>query len=292
MDRVTRRLVIERALAKATLIVLCVALGLGLAVGVVVLGPAGDIGTDYQFYRDAAARWLAGGGFYRPEQLAGPYTVWSGVDVLYPPTALLLFVPFTFLPAILWWLIPSAVLAICVAGWRPGWWTLCAVVALLLPYRAFGAFLWGNTDMWGAAAVAAGLRWGWPAALLALKPSVLPWAIVGAGRPSFWRMAGLVGMVSVAFWPMWPDYIAVVRNGSAGVGYSVGSLSLYAVPIVAWAANRLREPGLLQQPLRRVRRAAESLLARGLGDGRDRIRCERIAQRRPEVRDDVRQPFR
>ena len=56
------------------------------------------IGVDYLLYRDAAARWLAGGPFFEPYQLAGPYPISAG-DILYPPVALWLFVPFTVLPA-------------------------------------------------------------------------------------------------------------------------------------------------------------------------------------------------
>ena len=64
-------------------------------------------GVDFLLYRDAAARWLAGGPYFEPYQLAGPYPITAG-DVLYPPVALWLFVPFTVLPAVLWWAIPIA----------------------------------------------------------------------------------------------------------------------------------------------------------------------------------------
>ena len=49
-------------------------------------------GKDVALYRDAASRWLAGGPFYEPRQLAGPYEVAHG-DILYPPVGLWLFVP-------------------------------------------------------------------------------------------------------------------------------------------------------------------------------------------------------
>src|SRR5450759_88660 len=50
------------------------------------------VGVDYRLYMDAARRWLDGGGFYLPFQVAGPYPVLLG-DVMYPPNALFLFVP-------------------------------------------------------------------------------------------------------------------------------------------------------------------------------------------------------
>ena len=73
------------------------------------------LAVDYQLYMDAARSWLADGTFYLPYQLAGPYLVTAG-DVLYPPYSLVLFVPFTFLPAILWWAVPIAI----TAGWSCG----------------------------------------------------------------------------------------------------------------------------------------------------------------------------
>ena len=42
-------------------------------------------------------------------QLAGPYDVTLMTDVLYPPSALLLFVPFSILPIVLWWVVPIAI---------------------------------------------------------------------------------------------------------------------------------------------------------------------------------------
>ncbi len=56
------------------------------------------MGTDYRTYMDATRVWLPGGSFYPAYELAGPYQIELGA-VLYPPVALLLFVPFTVLPA-------------------------------------------------------------------------------------------------------------------------------------------------------------------------------------------------
>ena len=54
--------------------------------------------TDFDLYMAATRSWLSGLGFYHPYQLSGPYEITPG-DILYPPVALLLFVPFTVLPA-------------------------------------------------------------------------------------------------------------------------------------------------------------------------------------------------
>ena len=79
---------------------------------------ASYLAVDYDLYMEATRRWLAGGPFYEPYQLAGPYPITAG-DILYPPFALVLLVPFTVLPAILWWAIPLAIVGVVVARLRP-----------------------------------------------------------------------------------------------------------------------------------------------------------------------------
>jgi hypothetical protein len=229
---------VRRAVLKAAVIVLGAAFAVEMAVGVSVIGGAGDIGVDFRFYRDAAARWLADGTFYLPHQLEGPYSVTTLVDVLYPPNALFLFVPFTVLPAVLWWIVPIAVLGCLLWTWRPPMWAVIVMIALLMPVRAFGAFLWGNTDMWIAAAVAGGLQWGWPAALIAIKPSVFPFLLVGVRRRSFWVAGATLAVASLALWPLWPLYMTAIRNMELRPDYSLGSVTLLVVPIVAWFARR------------------------------------------------------
>src|SRR4249919_2944324 len=75
-------------------------------------------GVDFRLYQDATARWLASGQFYEPYQLAGPYPISAG-DILYPPVALWLFVPFAVdggpvldaIQAVVWWALPLGVVA-------------------------------------------------------------------------------------------------------------------------------------------------------------------------------------
>ena len=208
--------------------------------------PPGDsfLGMDLSFYREIAARWLETGVFYLPHQLSGPYTATLMVDTLYPPPALLLFVPFLVLPAILWWLVPVAVLGAFLAWCRPGplAWPLLALV--LVSPRTQTAFLFGNTDLWMAAAVAGGFRWSWPAALLVIKPTFLPFALVGVRRREFWIAVGAVAIVSIPMAALWLDYLQAMRNVTIDADYSVGSLPLILAPVVAWllrprSANRL-----------------------------------------------------
>jgi hypothetical protein len=109
---------------------------------------------------------------------------------------------------------------------------------LLLAWpRAHGAFLWGNTDMWMAASVAAGLRWGWPALALTLKPSLALFALVGTRRRSFWL--GAIVLAAFAIWtlPMWLDYFTVMRNTRLSLDYSWRSIPLLLIPLIPWLAR-------------------------------------------------------
>jgi hypothetical protein len=233
-----RRAISVRVLQRALVIVLGSALVVEITVGALVIAAPGDIGVDFRFYRDLAARWVATGMYFQPHQLEGSYISTTLVDTFYPPIALLLFLPFLILPAILWWLIPIAVLAYVIAAWRPNLWAVVGMIVLMMWVRAFGAFLWGNTDMWLAAAVAAGLRWGWPAALIAIKPSVLPFMLIGVRSRSFWLVVALLAVVSLPMWELWADWLVAIRNMDQRPDYSIGSITLYLVPIVAWLGRQ------------------------------------------------------
>ena len=245
-----RRAMLARVVQRSLVIVLGVALLIEVVVGALVIAARGDIGVDFRFYRDLAARWASTGVYFQPYQLQGRYVSTTLVDTFYPPIALLLFVPFLVLPAFLWWLIPIVVLAYVIASWRPNFWAIAVMIALMMWVRAFGAFLWGNTDMWLVAAVAAGLRWGWPAALIAIKPSVLPFMLVGLRSRSFYIGIALLVLVSIFMWQLWADWVIAIRNMDQRIDYSLGSITLYLVPIVAWLGRRrpIGEPLLTWRP--------------------------------------------
>ncbi len=224
-------------------------LATGLLVAEVVISftlvrDAGELWIDYTFYRQIGVRWLADGTYYLPHQLTGvPYGLVPMQDVLYPPTALFLFVPLTVVPAVVWWIVPVGVLAATTWLWRPRPLALLAMLLLLMWPRAESAFIFGNSDMWMAAAVAAGLRWGWPALLLVVKPIFLPLAALGADRISWWVGAGLIVVVSLAMLPLWSQYIVAIRSLRIGLDYSIGSLPLLLVPIMGWLGrDRTRDP--------------------------------------------------
>lgn len=198
------------------------------------------LAMDFEFYRSVGARWLEDGSYYLQRQTAGPYVATllgagTPADILYPPSALLLFVPFTFLPAVLWWLVPTILLGWCIASWRPDPLTLALCVALMLWPRAVGAWLFGNSDIWVVAALAAGLRFGWPAILLTIKPTFAPLALLGIRHRSWWiASAAMLAIVLVAL-PLWIDWATAMRYASIPLSYSAGSLPLMAVPVVAWS---------------------------------------------------------
>jgi hypothetical protein len=120
-----------------------------LAIGAAVYGAAaraGKLGIDLGVTRELAQRWLDTGSMYMPYQLAGSYpaTGWPSLDVipgLYPPSAVFLFVPFLWVPAVLWWAIPFAILAATIYRWRPapGAWPVMAAVLL---FPATWSMIW------------------------------------------------------------------------------------------------------------------------------------------------------
>lgn len=201
-----------------------------------------SIGADLAFFRSIAEHWRDTGQFYLEHQLTGPYVVQTQVDVLYPPTALLLFVPFIWLPSLLWWLIPVGTFVVAIRGLRPARWTWPLIAAGLAYPQTVSQVIYGNTNMWVAAAIAAGARWGWPSVLVLLKPSFAPFALVGARSRRWWAALALLALVSVPFGAMWVDYATAMRNSSLSWTYALVSLPLMFVPLVAWLGRRENVP--------------------------------------------------
>lgn len=201
---------------------------------------ASDLGVDQQFYAWTISRFLGGGPWYLADQLTGqPYALGIMTDNLYPPTAIFLF-PLTLVP-VLWWGIPLTVTLACFRAWRPSAWALAGMLVLLTWPRAHAAILFGNTDMWAMAGVAAGLRWGWPAAVLWIKPTFAPLALLGV-RDRRWWLLTLVPVILTL--PLWPQYLVAVRDARIGWDYSLGSLPLLLLPVVGWLGRRtsVRQP--------------------------------------------------
>jgi hypothetical protein len=203
---------------------------------------AGPYGGDYATYMTAAHDWLAGRGFYLDYQLVGPYVV-TATERLYPPTILPFLVVFAFLPGILWWAIPAAIVIGVVVYWRPRMLAWAAILLCLAVPSTLEGWAVGNPGIWIAAAVAAGTRWGWPGVLVLLKPSLFPFAVVGIRTRGWWIAAGLLALVSLAFLPLWVDYATVLLNARGprvSLLYSMAAVPMLLIPIIAWA-GRCRE---------------------------------------------------
>jgi hypothetical protein len=192
------------------------------------------LGVDAALYREAAERWLAGGPFYEPRQLAGPYEVAHG-DILYPPVGLWLFVPFTVVPLVLWWVIPGVVTA--VAVWRlaprAAVWPL---IALCLAWPTTPLKIWtGNPVIWCIAAMALATVWRGAAPFALLKPSLAPFALFGVRDRAWWVGLAVFAGLSVPFGAMWLDWItSVVNSRGGGLLYSALEAPMLALPLIAW----------------------------------------------------------
>jgi hypothetical protein len=215
-------------------------------------GALAAMGTDYRTYMDAARAWLAGGSFYPARELAGPYQIELGA-VLYPPIALVLFVPFTVLPAPLWSLSPAVILAAVVWHHRPAPWTWVVIAACLAlgPVTTM-AYWYGTPTIWMAAFLALASVYSWPGVLVLLKPAIFPFAIVGIGDRRWWIAAAVLGLVSLALLPMWVDWFRVLLNARgprANLLYAFSDLPLMAIPLAAWLGGRAgQNPGRLAFP--------------------------------------------
>jgi hypothetical protein len=206
--------------------------------------PGVTLGMDFTIYMDRARSWLAGDGFYLPWQLTGPYVVGTvgAPPALYPPVLLYLLVPFTILPAVLWWAIPLGIIAVSLYRLRPAVWTWPALAAVLCYPRAWIVLVYGNPSLWVIAALAAGLVWTWPLAFLPVKAPLAPFALLGVRKRAFWAGAGTFVLLALPFGSMWPDYVIAIANARNGFGleYIVGELPIAVALVVAGIGRTTR----------------------------------------------------
>lgn len=199
-------------------------------------------GGDLGGYLAGARRFVETGSPYLPEQIAGRWALETH-SFVHPPAALILFVPFLVLPAVLWWSIPLAITAWALVRLRPARWTWPLLALCLIWPRSIGSLLAGNSDMWVMAIVAAGAVLRWPLALLIVKPTFGPFSLIGFGHRT-WLVAHLaVAAGIVATWPMWVDYFAVLFNSQVRLDYSLLNLPLVALPAIAWLGRSRAQAG-------------------------------------------------
>ena len=200
-------------------------------------------GVDRDLYLGVTRRWLDGGTYFEPYQLAGPYGIRAG-DVLYPPVALLLFLPFAvtgLLGAVAWFAVPLVGSAWCVVRLRPRpiVWPLLALCASN-PTTLLKAWT-GNPVIWSMLALSLatlGPRWRAAAPFALLKPSLAPFALFGANRRPWWAGLAALAILSVPFAGMWGDWLTSLANSrGGGLLYSALEIPILALPLVAWAGR-------------------------------------------------------
>ena len=199
-----------------------------------------SIGSDLRFFQSVAQRWLDTGVYYSDRQLSGPHIHLSNVDNLYPPLALYLFIPFLVLPSILWWIIPIVVIGYVVWWCRPPAWALPILAALLLYPKTPAVVLYGNSDIWAVTFASAGVRWGWPAVLIAFKPSVGFLALPGIATRRWWIAAAVLLVASLPFIHLWLVYPQIVIDSDTDIGRSLSDLPFFSLPFVAWLVSTRR----------------------------------------------------
>ena len=237
-------------------VVTIVAVVASLALLVAIAGEIVEIATnlnrlafpldgDRVLYANAARDWLAGRGFYESYQLAGPYVIRSG-DILYPPPMLLVFAPLASLPeaigAFLYYAIPLGITAAVVIWLRPtivGW---PAILFCLWWPTTIVVIAGGNPGIWLMAFMALGCAWRPLSVLILLKPTLAPFAFFGANRRSWWVALAVLGLISMAFLPLWLDFFraSVNARGGGGIFYSIGQAPMLLLPLAAWATSRRR----------------------------------------------------
>jgi hypothetical protein len=213
----------------------------------------GLVGIDYETYVAFARRFLETGSQFLPYQLAGPFVnqplvAPELIPSTYPPTAMALFVPFIWLPTALWWLIPLGALGWSLATWRPDVAAWPFIAACLVWPETTTLVIVGNSTMWVVALFALGLRFGWPAALIVIKPSLAFAAFAGVRARSFWFVLGGVLVASLVMLPEWVRFFLVIKNGSVPLTYSLGSIPAVLIPLIAWLARADRPVANLWRP--------------------------------------------
>lgn len=198
------------------------------------------IGIDLRTIIERTRDWLAGGALY--PVVSGTYHFAGQAYMLYPPSALPLFIPFTVLPAVMWWLIPVVIGAVAFAVLRPALWTWPIVAFLLFWPRTQEMFLWGNPGVWVTAFVLAGAAWGWPGSLVLIKPSLAPFALFGIRRWGWWIALAVSLAITLPFVTLWLDWVNLVLHSSNGVLYSLIDVPTTSIGVIAWLGRNGRPP--------------------------------------------------
>jgi len=210
---------------------------------VFAVADGGVVGVDRGIYQEAVLRWVGGGFFYYPEQVAGPYEILQG-HILYPPMALIWLVPGAYLPNVLWWGIPIVTTSAIVVRHRPAAWAWPLIGLCACTFSSVEIIASGNPGIWISMFVAIGTLWRPAFALVLLKPSLFLFALPGIRSRGWWAIATALAIGSLVLLPMSVDYLHVIVNArgpNATILYSLRDVPLMLIPIVAWV------PGLFSR---------------------------------------------
>ncbi len=217
----------------------------------------GLLARDFELYMEATRRWMGGGLFYLPEQLAGPYDLPWG-QILYPPQALALFVPFTVLGAplgaLLFILIPAVVTVAIIWSHRPRAWAWIAMLTVVVLHPdAPLPWIAGTPTIWAVMFIALATRWPWTSAFIWFKPSVFPFALIGIRDRRWWIVSAVFAVSVIALWPMMLDWVTVVLNSrgeNSGLLYSLSPTAIAGpiIPLIAWLGRTRPDPAIVEVP--------------------------------------------
>jgi len=216
-------------------------LGLASCVVAFLAAPHSYLAWDRSVLTTAATRLPATP--YPEFQLTGPFTAmgvgnWTPT-VLYPPPAMLLFLPFAYLPVVAWYAVPLGIIAWFVYAARPSSWAVALIGLCLFNTWTWTTLVWGNATMFTAAAVALAFRWPAFGPVVLLKPTFGPFTVVGIRTRAWWIGAAVLGIVSLVMLPYWGDYLTTVRNvTNNGITFSLYQFPFVAIPVIAWLGRR------------------------------------------------------
>ena len=259
-----------RAIAIALTIVI---LGFAaLELQAIYLGAArGEVAYDANNMFAAGRHWVETGEAYYPFQLEGPYLN-VGTIMLYPPFALYLFVPFAYLPPILWWIVPLSLIAWSASWLRPPWWTWPILAGIAASVPVLAALVYGNSLMWVLAFVPRHpLAGGAPRSSRRSSRPTRCSRSRRCGPQVLDRHRRRVADVAAAA-AAWFDWLTAMGNfvaGGAGPLYSVANWFVLATPWMLAirdlpARVRQRQPAASRpRPTRRRRRACPRRVAPG-----------------------------
>jgi hypothetical protein len=194
------------------------------------------IGDDLAYYASLARRLFTGGGWYPDRELHGPWQIAYVDDVLYPPAAAWVFAPFIILPVGALLAIAVIVIGWLARTWRPAPWTWPLMALCLAWPTTLLRGISGNSSLFVMIAFGLGLRYGWPAVAILLKPSLFPLALIRVRSRGSWIGIGVLAVISLPFIGdtlVYPKVIADSRNPD-GILYSLIDLPMILIPLISW----------------------------------------------------------